>query len=451
MNKIISVKNDVYPLFRLAFPLALTGLVQSAVWFFETIFLAHLSPEVLAAGSMVSWLFATVVVILFGALSSINILVSHKHGEKDEEGIAHVARDGLMLATLFAIPISILFWYMSPIFLLFGQSETTVFLAKSYLQALSWGLIANFMTTACLEVIIGIGRARLILIFSIISVSLNIIWSYILIFGKFGFPALGIAGAGWGITISSWLTAFILAAFIIADKSYRKYFRYVIKFSKPSYLLELLQIGVPTGFMYCVEVAFFFALTLCMGLIGSEVQAANQVALQYLSLFMSCMFAIAQAVTVRMGHLLGAKEAHAAAKVSYLGICIAIILMTSVAIFYWLFPNILIVVDFDLHNPDNLIIIEEIKKILMVCAIFQIIEAVRITLFGSLRGLKDTKFTLLTSIISFWCIALPVGYVLGIYLKMGGSGFWWGMIMGAGLSVIMLQRRFKLKIKRYHI
>jgi len=161
------------------------------------------------------------------------------------------------------------------------------------------------------------------------------------------------------------------------------------------------------------------------------------------------MFAIAQAVTVRMGHLLGAKESHAAEKVSYIGICIVIILMSVVAIFYWLFPNILISVDFDIHNPSNFIIISEIKKILIYCAIFQIIEAVRIILFGSLRGLKDTKFTLLTSIVSFWCIALPIGYMLGIYLQLGGVGFWCGMIMGAGLSVILLQWRFKWRLKRY--
>ena len=86
MNKIISIKTDIYPLLRLALPLALTGLVQSAVWFFETVFLAHLSPEILAAGSLVSWLFGTIIVIMFGALSSINILVAHKHGEKDQEG-----------------------------------------------------------------------------------------------------------------------------------------------------------------------------------------------------------------------------------------------------------------------------------------------------------------------------------------------------------------------------
>ncbi|VVC75414.1 Multidrug resistance protein NorM [Aquicella siphonis] len=450
MRNTFFLKQDIVPLLKLAIPLALTGFVQSAVWFFETIFLAHLGPDTLAAGSLVSWLFGTLAVILFGALSAINILVAHKHGENDQEGIALVARDGLLMAVLLVIPAILLFWNMSPVFRLFGQPESIVVLAKTYLHALSWGMLANFMAMACLEVIMGIGHARLILAFNIVWVSLNISWSYILIFGKLGFPAFGIAGAGWGMTVSSWLAALLLIVFILANKQYKVFFRHVLKLIKPSCLMELLQIGLPMGFMFCVEVAFFFALTLCMGLISSRMQAANQVALQYLGLFMSAMFAIAQAVTVRMGHLLGAKDIHSAEKVNYIGIGIAAAFMSLVAIAYWAFPALLISIDFDIQNPDNQIIISEIKSLLAVSAIFQIIEGVRITLFGSLRGLKDTQFTLLTSIISFWCIALPVGYLLAIYLKAGGPGFWWGMVMGAGLSVLLLQRRFKGKMKQYY-
>lgn len=449
MKNILSVRNDVYPLLKLAVPLALTGMVQSAVWFFETLFLAHLGAKTLAAGSLVSWLFGTLAVILFGILSSINILVAHKHGANDKNSIALIARDGFLLAILITIPAFILFWNMPPIFLLFGQSASIVALAKSYLHALAWGLFANFLMIACLEVIMGVGHARVVLVFSILSVSLNILCSYILIFGKFSFPALGIAGAGWGMTISYWITAIVLLLYIIANQNYRIYFQHVFKLHKPLYLLELFQVGIPMGLMYCVEVAFFFALTLLMGLLGSQLQAANQVALQYLGLLMSIMFSIAQAITVRMGHLLGAKEAHAAKKAAYIGIGIAALLAIFVAIFYWLFPTILISADFDVHNSTNFEIVNIIKKLLVVSALFQIVEATRIAFFGALRGLKDTRFTLLTSIISFWCVAIPVGYIFAFYFKLGGAGFWWGMLMGASISVGLLQWRFKLKIIHY--
>ena len=449
MRKVFSLKNDVFPLVHLAIPLALTGMIQSAIWFFETLFLARLGAPTLAAGSLVSWLFGTVAVILFGTLSSINILVAHKHGANDQQGIALVARDGLLLAMLLVIPSFVLFWNMSEIFLWFGQPPSIVILASSYLHALAWGLPANFLMIACLEVMMGIGHARQILVYTIVSVSLDIFFSYAFIFGKFGFAAYGIAGAGWGLTVGCWITAAMLLAYVIFDKTYRKVFRYVLSFHKPTYLLELLLTGLPMGAMYCVEVAFFFALTLVMGLLGSQMQAANQVALQYLGLLMAMMFSIAQAITVRMGHLLGAKEKYAAVKAAYTGIGLAILLASVAAVVYWLCPEILIAADFDLHNPSNFEIIRDIKQLLLIAAIFQIVEGTRIALFGALRGVKDTKITLVTSLISFWVIALPVGYWLAIYMNLNGPGFWWGMVMGASVSVVLLIWRFQVRLHRY--
>lgn len=451
MRNIFSFKADAYPLLKLAVPLTLTGLVNSAVWFFETLFLAHVDQETLAAGSLVSWLFGVIMVIIFGIFSSINVLVALKHGEGDQEKIRLIAKDGFLLAILLTIPIFFLMRNMTPIFTWFGQSQSVSILADAYLDAASWSVITNLIIMVCLEVIVGIGQTRIILIFTLIEVSLNIIFSYLLIFGKFGFPALGIAGAGWGITISYWLAAIMLVVYLIFSEKYRHYFKYIFRFTKPSFLMELLQIGVPMGLMYCVEVGFFFALTLCMGLLGTEMQAANQIALQYMGLCMSVMFALAQAVTVRMGHLLGAKDILSASKVNVVGIVLAVVSMSIVAIFYWFFPTMLISIDLDVSNSANNALISEIKKLLAIGAIFQLFEASRIVLFGSLRGLKDTKFTLLTSIISFWCIALPIGYLLATCFQLGAIGYWWSLVMGAGFSLVLLQWRFNAKMKHVSV
>lgn len=444
-----ALKNNIYPLLKLIIPLALTGLVQSAVWFFETIFLAHLSPETLAAGSLVSWAFGTVVVILFGTLSSINILVAHKYGAQDEQGILLVVRDGFWLAILLAIPTFLLFWNMSSLFALVGQSQAIVLLAKTYLHAMAWGILPNVIMIALLEVIMGLGRARLILVFSILSVSLTILFSFSLIFGKFGLPMLGIAGAGWGLTISNWITVLFIGGYVLTNRNYKRYFGYLLKPTKPSYFIELLHIGAPMGLMYCVEVAFFFALTLIMGLFGGLVIAANQIALQYLGTLMAVIFSTAQAITVRMGHLLGAGDKVAAEQSAYVGIFISMLFMLLVAICYWCFPAQLISLDFDINNPGNSEIVHFATQFLMVSALFQIFEAIRISLFGTLRALKDTRFTLFISILSFWGIALPVGYFMATRLDFSGVGLWWGMVVGAGFSVLLLLWRFKSKIKHY--
>lgn len=443
------LKDNVYPLLRLTIPLALTGFIQSAIWFFETIFLSHLGPDTLAAGSLVSWLFGTIFVILFGTLSSINILVAHKHGAKDKQGILLVVRDGFWLAILIAIPTFLLFWNMSPLFLLFGQSPAIVSLAKTYLHAMAWGILPSVTIMAFLEVIIGLGHARLILVFNILSVSLNIFFSFAFIFGKFGLPALGIAGAGWGLTVSNWISILVISGYTLTSKDYKHYFRLLLTPTRQSYLVELIQVGAPIGLMYCVEVGFFFALTLIMGSFGSLILAANQVALQYLGLLMAIIFSTAQAITVRMGHLLGAGDKASAERTAYVGIFISTILMLIIALFYWYFPTWLISIDFDTNKPENVDIVYLAKQFLMVSALFQIIEAIRISLFGTLRALKDTRFTLLISILSFWGIALPIGYLLATYFELHGIGLWWGMVLGAMCSVLLLFWRFKLKIRHY--
>ena len=251
------------------------------------------------------------------------------------------------------------------------------------------------------------------------------------------------------MTISYWIIAIVLGAYVLIHKEYNKYFQPICNKNKPSFLWELLQVGVPMGTMYCFEIAFFFALTLIIGSLSSQLLAANQIALQYMGAFMTVIFSIAQAITVRMGHLLGAKEVNSAKQACFAGVFISTILMGVIAIGYWCFPALLISVDLDVKNPNNFELVDDIKTLFAISALFQIIEAIRISLFGALRALKDTNFTLLISIISFWFIALPIGYLLAEKFHFGAIGLWYGMVMGATISVFLLSWRFKSKILCY--
>ena len=444
--RFLTFKGDFAPLLKLTLPLVLTGAMQSSMNFFENIFLAQLGPETLAAGALVSWFFATLIVILFGTFSSVNILVAHKHGANDVAGISHVLRDGLVLAIILVVPTFILVWKMAPLFSLFGQSPKLVMLATSYLHALAWGLLPKFILIVLFELLLGLGRTRVITVFTMLLVPVYIFFSYVLIFGKLGFPALGIAGAGWGMTIGDWLATPLLCLYVILSKQYRCYLASMFTFVKPFYLSEILHLGVPMGAMYCVEVGFFFAMTLLMGLIGVHSLAANQVTMQYMGPLMGTVFCIAQAMTVRMGHELGAKNPASAERAAYAGISIAAVYMCLVALVYLLYPEALISLDFDINATENAETVRFAKEFIFIAAFFQIFEAIRIALFGALRGLKDTRYTLMTSIISFWCVALPLGFVIAIRFRFGGAGFWWAMMIGVVCSIWLLYGRFKSKM-----
>ena len=236
--KSLSYKGDFAPLLKLTLPLVLTGVVQSSLGFFETIFLAWLGPHVLAAGALVEWFYAILIVILFGTFSSVNILVAHKHGANDITGISHVLRDGLLLSVILLVPAFLLLWNMAPLFLLFGQSPALVELATAYLRALAWGLLPQFVLVVLYETLIGLGHTRVISIFTMLTMPIFIFMSYVLIFGKFGFPSLGIAGAGWGCTIANWISTTLLCIYIGFNKQYRCYLKSIFTFTSPSFLWE---------------------------------------------------------------------------------------------------------------------------------------------------------------------------------------------------------------------
>ena len=442
--------NDVNKLLKLLIPLVLTGFIESSVGFLSTLFLAHLGTEELAAGAVVQWVFFTLIVILWGTLSSVSVLISQKHGAKDEKGVAQALFDGLVLSLIMVIPAFILLKNFAPILLHIIQDQATVAFAKDYLDGLSWALLPDFTGLVLLQFLIGMGHTRTNMVFSLTWVPLNIFCNYGLIFGKFGFPALGMAGIGWGTALAYWISTVLLMVFLCVKKSYRPYVKIILSLKKTRYLVELCQIGLPMGAMYCIEIAFFLVLTLLMGRISSEELAANQIALQFMGQSSVMTFAIAQAVTVRMGHTLGANQAKKAERSVYLGILFAFSFMVIVALCYWLIPEKLISLDL---NPDlhkNADIVAYTKKFLILCGVFEMLEAIRFVLFGALRGLKDTRFTLLVSIISFWGVALPSGYLLATYFKLGGAGLWWGTLLGAIVSITMLGNRFRFKMRQQH-
>ena len=336
---------------------------------------------------------------------------------------------------------------MTYLFLCLGQDPVVVALAKPYLHALVWGIFPDLVMIALLEFMIGLGHTRAILVFSILAVPVTIFLSFALIFGKFGLPALGIAGAGWGTTIGYWITGILLTMYVFLSKKYALYTRNFFLLTKATHLWELLKIGIPMGLMYCIEVGFFFVLSLLMGSMSSQLLAANQIVLQYMGTLMSLAFAIAQAVTVRMGHLLGQGDTLAAIRTSYSGMFLSISTMLIVAIGYWIFPTQLIAIDLNPLEANNAKITTLACEFLAICAIFQILDSVRIVLFGALRALRDTHFSLLVSVLSFWGIALPIGYVLATYFALGGKGLWWGMVIGAAISIPLLMVRFNYQVK----
>ena len=369
-------------------------------------------------------------------------MIANRDGAKDELGIAYVLRDSMGLSVLAAIPITIMIWSLAPALLWLGQSETLVRIATPYLHALAWSVLPDLIGLTVLQLVIGLGHARTNLVFTISWVVLNIIANYVLVFGRFGAPALGIAGLGWGTTLSFWITTIAWLIYLIAHKRYRYYFTKLLAFDKPFYYWELIKVGMPTGLMLSIEVSFFFVMLVLIGQRGIQPLAASQVAMQYIGLFVSILFSIAQAVTVVVSNRLGANEPSTIRNAAHSGIALALLSMGILAIISWAFPNVLIAIDFSPTVQKNATIIHDASVYLAIGMGFMLLEAVRITLFGALRGLKDTRSTLLCSLVSFWIIAIPLGEFFANQLQLGAAGSWLGLLVSGLFSAGFLIHRF---------
>jgi MATE family multidrug resistance protein len=140
-------------------------------------------------------------------------------------------------------------------------------------------------------------------------------------------------------------------------------------------------------------------------------------------------------------------KSRVAEQITSSGAILAASFMSLVLFTYVTFPHQLIGIDLNIHDPNNAATIAFAKQFMILGALFQIIESVRFILFGALRGFKDTRFTLLVSILSFWGISLPVGYLFAMAFGWGGAGLWAGTLVGQITAVILLFYRFRFKLR----
>lgn len=442
-----SSRNEIKTIFWLAIPLILTGVIEASVGFSSTYFLAQLGPDKLAAGSLVSWFYAGLLIIMWGIVMSVTVLVAQFYGAKRHQAIADVLRDGFYLCLLLMVPSFILLWNLAPILVLFGQKAQIVKIAIPYMHALAWSVLPDYLMLLLLQFVIGLGHTRTNLVLTLFWVPLNIASIYVFVFGKFGFPKLGIEGLGWGITVTYWIAFLALAFYMPWRKVYRQYFKAMFKYSSVQYIWPLFKIGLPNGLMWFVEVITFFIITLLMGHYSADMLGANQVTMQFVAFFVSVVFAMAQAITVRVGHQVGAKEYSCITRGLVIGTIFSVFITLITSGLYWFEPHWLLSLDFGPGQVKETEIEFYAVKFFAIAAFFQLFEAVRISLFGALRGMNDTAFPLLASFICFWCLALPLGYWFTYGFHMGPTGYWWALATSAALNMVLLAWRYQAQLR----
>jgi MATE family multidrug resistance protein len=435
--------SEVRECLYLAVPLAAAQLAQSMTGFVDTVMMGLLGSEALAAGGLGAMTFTILLIIATGIITAVSPLVAEAYGAGNTERARQVGQQGLWLAAFLALPLTLLIWHAGSLLRQLGQAPDTVAAAETYLRAIAWGYLPGLGFAVLRSYISALSRPRPIMVIVIGGTLLNVVGNYVLIFGKLGFPKMGLAGIGWASTLSLWGMFLAAIAYILAQPSLRSYNPFTRTFRYQGKLFaELVSLGLPIGAMVGVEAGLFAVTTFLMGYLGTVPLAAHQIVLQTAAVTFNVPLGIALATTVRVGQLSGQKQVKSLQRAGFIGIGLGALFMGAMALLFWAFPEKIISLYLDVHKPENAAVVILARKLLAIAAVFQILDGIQVVAAGALRGVKDTRIPMFIAILAYWGVGLTSGCLLGFKLGLGGVGLWWGLALGLMVTAIVLPWRF---------
>jgi MATE family multidrug resistance protein len=281
----------------------------------------------------------------------------------------------------------------------------------------------------------------------------NVILNYVLIFGKFGFPELGIVGAAYGTLASRFIMVWHIW-YLLKGKEKSKAYVTNIKFFVLDTLMlkKIINLGAPSAMQMFFEVAIFTAAIWLSGTLGKNPQAANQIALNLSSMTFMVAMGLSVTAMIRVGNQKGLQNYVELRRIAYSTFLFGIILAVGFAILFFTFNNLLPKIYVDIDDTKNLIdnteVIEIASKLLIAAAIFQISDSIQVIVLGALRGLQDVKIPTIITFFSYWVIGFPISWFLGKEDAYGSFGIWLGLLGGLTSAAILLYIRFNYLTKK---
>lgn len=446
MQETKTLKEKTKYMIKIVLPILITQVALYLMTFFDILMTSKYSIEHLAGVSIGSSLWVPVYTGLTGILLGITPIVAQLIGAKKHEDVRSFVQQGFYIAILLAFFIFIgIIVLIDPILNIIPLEANVREVARKYLLMMCIGLIPLFLYSVLRSFIDALGKTRVSMFVTLLSAPINIALNYVLIYGKFGLPALGGVGAGLASSLTYWLILFITILIVKNNKPFADLHIFQ-GWTMPSLSKSkvLTKIGLPIGLSLFAETTIFSAVTIMMSVYSTAVISAHQVAMNFTSLLYMIPLSIAMGVTILVGHEVGAKKYQDAKVYSWLGVCTAVVFS---------FVSVSILIIFreaiaGIYTNDSEVINLAVQFFFF-AALFQLSDAIQAPVQGALRGYKDVTITFIMAIISYWVIGLPTGYLLGTYTSYGPFGYWIGLIVGLTIGAITLGTRLVYLQKKF--
>lgn len=405
----------------LAAPLIFQNLSYTLLGVTDTFFVSQVGTEAVAAVGLAGVMFFAVMMLFRSTANSSIVFVGRAHGAKDDKAVGEAVWNVLNMVALLSVIALVLPWLFTFLFQFAAPDDGSSVrqLGTTYLQIRAFEVPLAMFSAVVWGFLVGRGDSRTPMLLAWIQVLANIILDWLLVPGNLGFPALGVAGAAYATVMSTAIHA-TGSAFILWNKTNRQ--RYgTAKFRRASRaeLGEVLRIGLPMGAGDFFDIAAFSVFFAMVGRLGTDIAAANYIALQYMSISFTMGVAIGQACSSLVAQYLGAKTPNEAERAGYRATWLGMVVMGVVGLGYLIAPAALM----DVFSDEARVITAGVT-ILKLVALYQIIDAVAIVMGGALNGAGDTRYTMVVRGVLAWLLFLPVTYLL-IFVVDGGIGGAW--------------------------
>ena len=419
----------------------------------DNIMVGKLGATELAAVSLGNSFIFIAMSLGIGFSTAITPLIAEADSEKDEKKIRSIFQHGLLLCTILGIALFAIIVLAKPIMLLMHQPIEVVEMAYPYIDWVAFSLIPVIIYQGYKQFADGLSKTKYSMYAIFMANVVHIFFNYVLIYGIWIFPKLGILGAALGTVISRIMMVVFMHYILKYDKNIKKYFKdFSFKEIKKSVLKKIVNLGTPSAMQMLFEVSLFTAAIWISGSIGKTSQAANQIALTLATI--SFMFAMGLSVTAmfRISNQKGLNDYIKLVVVAKSIFLLAIIIEIVFALFFIIFHNYLPPLFLDLENInqalDNKEVIKIAAQLLLVAAVFQISDGIQVVVLGALRGLQDVKVPMYITFVAYWVIGFPISFYLGLYTELKATGIWIGLLAGLTVAAIFLYIRFNYLTKK---
>ena len=432
---------------KLAYPVILGMLGHTLIGIVDNFMVGKLGSTELAAVSLGNSFIFIALSLGIGFSTAITPLVAEADAEKNDQKIRTTFHHGLLLCTVLGVVLFILTVLSKQIMYFMHQPKEVAEMAAPYIDWVAFSLIPVIMYQGYKQFADGLSKTKYSMYAIFMANVVHVFFNYVLIYGIWFFPKLGILGAALGTVLSRIMMVVFMHYLMKRNSSLKKYFKnFSFKEIRKSILKKIINLGLPSAMQMLFEVTLFTAAIWLSGSLGKNSQAANQIALILASSTFMVAMGLSVTAMIRVSHTKGMNDYKNLIVVARSIFLLAIILETFFAIIFVVFHNFLPHLFLNMTDSAQMLDNEEIilitSKLLLIAAIFQISDGIQVVVLGALRGLQDVKIPMYITFVAYWVIGFPISYYLGKYTELKAVGIWIGLLAGLTAAALFLYIRF---------